>query len=287
MNISGKQLDVRDEEAVESSHTHFAELRASRTLSVTMPIRRHHFWFILSFIFLCALVAYAYFMATEITVEPPNVQEILELDSPAASPDVDSLEELGEYLGNKPVPPPSDINIGVYDFDDHIRGGRDAPITILEYSNLTNRYARLMHPGLRQFVEQNEDVNWIFRHYYLDTGDTDHMIARASECVARDNGNEAFWTFADDILENSVETQEEIIERAVELGALPDLFRNCIGNDSSFKYEVGMDAYRAQSVGDVFITPSFFIINNSTGDTRRLPGADTIKYIAQVVDAVR
>lgn len=87
--------------------------------------------------------------------------------------------------------------------NDHYRGNVDAPIQIIEYSDLECPFCSRIHPTLEQIVANNDNVVWAYRHLPLDSIHAQAMPAAiASECVAREEGNEAFGTFIDTIFEN-------------------------------------------------------------------------------------
>tara|TARA_B100001179_G_C18513536_1_gene369634 strand:- start:114 stop:884 length:771 start_codon:yes stop_codon:yes gene_type:complete len=87
--------------------------------------------------------------------------------------------------------------------DDHYRGAENASIQIIEYSDLECPFCSRIHPTLEQVVANNDNVVWAYRHLPLDSIHPQAMPAAiASECVAREEGNEAFGTFIDTIFEN-------------------------------------------------------------------------------------
>lgn len=86
---------------------------------------------------------------------------------------------------------------------DHIRGSIDAPVKIVEFSDLECPFCARFHPTLQQIVEEyNGQVAWIYRHFPLDTL---HAKARkeaeATECAAELGGNDGFWAYLDRLFE--------------------------------------------------------------------------------------
>lgn len=87
--------------------------------------------------------------------------------------------------------------------EDHIFGNSDAPIKIVEFSDLECPFCQKFHPTVKQIVEDYDgQVTWVYRHFPLESI---HSYARpaaeASECVAELGGNDAFWQYLDLLFE--------------------------------------------------------------------------------------
>ena len=50
---------------------------------------------------------------------------------------------------------------------DHLRGPRDAPVTIVEYGDVECPYCGRLEPVLRQLLDRRDDVRVVFRHFPL------------------------------------------------------------------------------------------------------------------------
>lgn len=89
--------------------------------------------------------------------------------------------------------------------DDHIRGSLDAPIILVEYSDFDCPFCARFHGTMKSVLSTHgESVAWIYRHRpipQLMGHEFSPIKARASECIAElaENGNDAFWQFADNI----------------------------------------------------------------------------------------
>ena len=102
---------------------------------------------------------------------------------------------------------------------DHIRGSIDAPVKIVEFSDLECPFCKKHHSTMKQVVaEYGDQVAWVYRHFPLTSL---HQKAvkesEASECVADLGGEEAFWNFVDKIYEVSPGND------GLDLATLPDL----------------------------------------------------------------
>lgn len=80
--------------------------------------------------------------------------------------------------------------------EDHIIGSIDAPIVIVEYSDLECPYCKRFGGVMKQIVEEsNGQVAWVYRHWVVHQGALPKTAA--AECVAKIKGNEAFWKYVD------------------------------------------------------------------------------------------
>lgn len=105
-----------------------------------------------------------------------------------------------ESSGN--VSTSDDIGINSVTEDDYIRGSQDATVKIVEYSDFDCPYCQQFHQTMKQVVNNYDDseVAWVYRHFPIPQLHPDApRKARASECVADLGGQDAFWTFADEI----------------------------------------------------------------------------------------
>lgn len=95
-----------------------------------------------------------------------------------------------------------DIAIDPVTEDDYIRGNQDATVKIVEYSDFDCPYCAQFHQTMKQIVNDYDasEVAWVYRHFPIPQLHPDApRKARASECVADLGGEDAFWTFADEI----------------------------------------------------------------------------------------
>jgi protein-disulfide isomerase len=99
----------------------------------------------------------------------------------------------------------NDIAINPVNEDDHILGQLDAEVVLVEYSDFLCPYCSDFHDTMNQIVDTYEDsrVAWVYRHFPIpQLHPQAPRYARASECVADLEGNEAFWSFTDHVFAN-------------------------------------------------------------------------------------
>jgi protein-disulfide isomerase len=142
---------------------------------------------------------------------------------------------------------------------DHIRGNKNAKVTIVEYSDLECPFCKKYHETLKSVTAQyGKDVAWVYRHFPLTSIHKRAMpFAVATECAAKLNGNQAFWDMTDAIFsKNPVDVNVKII--AAKLKINEDDFDKCL-SDSSMEKLVDTSAKEAIAVG-VKSTPTSFIV---------------------------
>lgn len=87
------------------------------------------------------------------------------------------------------------------DSKDHIRGNPNAPIMLVEYSDLECPWCKVFHETLQKVITEygpSGKVAWVFRHAPIaQLHPNAPKISEASECVTELGGD--FWKFTDTI----------------------------------------------------------------------------------------
>lgn len=156
-----------------------------------------------------------------------------------------------------PTPPPAaKVDIAVTD-SDHIRGDKNAPITIIEYSDFQCPFCQRFHDTMKQVMEAYpNDVRWVYKHFPLDSI---HPYARgaaeASECAG---DQDKFWEFTDILYANQSSIKPDYFsEVAKDLGLNTKTFDDCL---SSGKYaSLVTDQFNEGRQNGVTGTPGNFI----------------------------
>ncbi|MDD4988840.1 MAG: thioredoxin domain-containing protein [Candidatus Pacebacteria bacterium] len=87
-------------------------------------------------------------------------------------------------------------NIAPVTSADHIKGSPDAPIVMVEFSDLECPFCKIFHQTLEGLVTTySGKVAWVYRHFPLDRHPKAPAEAQASECAAELGGNDGFWKF--------------------------------------------------------------------------------------------
>jgi len=161
---------------------------------------------------------------------------------------------------NQPDQPVSLEALEIKDTD-HIRGNKNAQITIVEYSDFQCPYCLRFHETMKQIITNySDDVRWVYRHFPLDSI---HPVARkaseASEC-ANDQGK--FWEYTDEVFVNqSGLSLESLSTIAANINLNVSKFNSCL---SSGKYSAKVNANYKEGIQiGVRGTPGNFINGQS------------------------
>lgn len=93
-------------------------------------------------------------------------------------------------------------NVKAISSDDHIWGSKDAPIKIIQFSDLECPFCKSFHETLTEAMQKDfaGKIAIIYRHYPLDNLHSKARTeANAAECAADQGGNDAFWKFVNKV----------------------------------------------------------------------------------------
>lgn len=172
------------------------------------------------------------------------------------------------------------------DESDHVRGNPDAKVTIVEFSDFECPFCARLHPTLKRIVEENDDVQWVYRHFPLSSIHSRALgAATAGECVAQLAGNDAFWTFADSAFANQNRLGNPFYnEQAAAAGIDPGAFSACLA-DRSVAASIQADGDEAVASGGRG-TP-FAIVITASGQLAPFSGALPYEQVRSFIDQAR
>lgn len=174
------------------------------------------------------------------------------------------------------------LNISINE-NDHIRGERDAKVSIIEYSDLECPYCKTFHSTAQLAVKQYPgDVNWVFRHFPLSSHAGAFNKAVASECAADQSGNSAFWLFVDSVFDADALAVTELPVFAEGLGMDKAEFEACM-ESGKFSDKVA-SMYQSAIDAGITGTPGIVILHNETGKTQLVKGALPLPELKQVLN---
>lgn len=174
---------------------------------------------------------------------------------------------------------------------DHIRGNPNAEFTLLEYSDTECPFCKRFHETAMKFIERHEDVNWVYRHFPLNNHNPGaQQQAEASECVASLGGNDAFWTFIDQVYKQTRSggrgfPANKLPSTAVSAGVNKTEFEACLSS-GKFRERVLQDLANGQASG-ITGTPGNFLIHNPSGNLVVITGAQPLENLERTLDALR
>src|SRR5215211_133126 len=140
---------------------------------------------------------------------------------------------------------------------DHLRGPKDAPVTLVKYGDYECPYCGEAHPLLKELQERvGERVRFVFRHFPLDSA---HPRARRAAQAAEAAASQGrFWEMHDLLYERQDELSEEDLTRyAAELGLDLQRFEEDLANDDH-AWRIEEDRLGGDRAG-VRGTPALFV----------------------------
>ena len=161
---------------------------------------------------------------------------------------------------------------------DHLRGPREAPVTVVEYGDFECPYCGLAEPVVRELLAGFGDVRYVWRHLPLtDVHPHAQIAAEASEAAAAQG---AFWEMHDILLGHQGELRmNHLLGYAEQLRLDVDRFREHLQVRGGAN-RVAEDVETADLSG-VSGTPTFFI------NGRRHHGAYDIATLSAAVRAAK
>lgn len=181
-------------------------------------------------------------------------------------------------------------NVPAVSADDHVLGDPNAPVVVVEYSDIECPFCKQFHVTMQQIIDEygkDGQVAWVYRHFPLaQLHPNAPRLAEASECVAELAGEQAFWNFLDEVFEiapvNTSFPMGRLAEAAATAGADENAFNACMdsGRHQSIVEAEFNDAIATGGQG----TPHNIII---AGDqVIAIPGAQPYATVKQVIDSL-
>lgn len=175
------------------------------------------------------------------------------------------------------------------DARDHIRGNPEAPVKVVEYSDLECPFCKRFHLTMQQIMEEygkNGKVAWVYRHFPLDALHSKaRKEAEAAECAAELGGSIAFWNYIDRLFEvtpsnNGLNTaQLPVIAQDVGLDRVA--FTACL-DSGRFAQRVADDLKDAQAAGGSGTPYSIAIAAN--GEKFPVNGAQPYEEVKRIIE---
>lgn len=178
--------------------------------------------------------------------------------------------------------PTAKTNVAKPTQDEKIRGNKNAPIALIEYSDFDCPFCTQFHATAKQALDFYKDkLMWVYRDFPLNIHPDAQKKAEAGECITSLAGVDKFWAFAD-IIYARTETLAEVPDIAAEIGVNKAQFTDCLNNGKkAAKVQEDFDSGDAAGVTG---TPGNFIMNVKTGEVLVLKGAVPLESVKQAVD---
>jgi len=148
--------------------------------------------------------------------------------------------------------------------EDHVLGPEDAPVTLVEYGDFQCPHCARAHRVLPRVLKRlGERVRFVFRHFPLGESHPDAVhAAEASESVAAQAGEDAFWRMHDLMYDHQRDSDDSLddahlVRYAEQAGADPATVALDLAGDT---YEPKVKSSFMSGVrSGVNGTPTFFI----------------------------
>lgn len=160
--------------------------------------------------------------------------------------------------------------------EDHLTGSLEAPVIVVEYSDLECPFCKAFHETMLQTVRSyGGKVAWVFRHFPLTQLHPKALKeAEATECAAELGGNEGFWKYTNRLMEltpaNNGFDLAKLPDLAVEAGLDKAAFVSCLesGRHTEKILAQADDAVAAGARGTPFV-----VFVAKSGEKVAVPGA--------------
>ena len=175
--------------------------------------------------------------------------------------------------------------------EDHIKGDINAPVKIVEYSDMECPFCKRFHDTMNQVMDEygaDGQVAWVFRQFPLEQL---HPVkaqreAVASECANELGGNDAFWQFTDRFFEltpsNNQTDLDIVIPQIVrEIGLNESAFNECL---DSGKYDSHIEEDIQNAVATGGRGTPWSVVIGPDGTTYPLSGAQPYEAVKQLID---
>lgn len=186
-----------------------------------------------------------------------------------------------------PTRPPASLNIAAITDADHIRGKIDAPITILEYSDLECPFCKVFHQSMIRVLQEYPDkIRWVFRHSPLvQLHSKAPTEANAAECASVQG---KFWEFTDAVFaatsSNNTLDLNKLPEYAKQAGVQDAAaFQKCV-DANQFKDIV--DAQLADGIKAGLEGTPFNMVIKQDGTKAQLGGGVPYEQLKGIIDSL-
>jgi protein-disulfide isomerase len=203
----------------------------------------------------------------------------------AAAPVTLQFNVGGEYHG---------IPVGFTSEGNPFRGSPDAPVTMFEYSDFQCpfcvRYFVQTEPAINESYVRDGRLNVVFMDFPLVQLHPNAPAAHAASLCIADQGIELYWNMHDQIFRSQSEWSNSldpalVFERlAGEVGGDVDAFKECVA--SAVKNPIVDGRVAAAAALGFSGTPSFRFVNNASGESFDLVGAQPFDQFAVTIDAM-
>lgn len=174
--------------------------------------------------------------------------------------------------------------------EDHILGDPNAPVAVIEFSDLECPFCKRFHETMKRVMQdygETGKIAWAYRHFPLDSRHPKaRNEARATECAGELGGNTAFWAYIDRVFavtpSNNGLDAAELPKIAEYVGVNRAAFESCLAGD---RHADRVEAQTQDAINSGGQGTPFTIIRTRDGRTSVINGAQSYEAVKQVIDA--
>ncbi len=191
--------------------------------------------------------------------------------------------------GDAPAEAPVNADLAALMDDDAIMGNKNAPITIVEFSDyqcpFCARHFSQTLPEIKKNFIDNGKVNYVYRDFPLSFHYDATPAAIAAECFREQKGDAGYYLIHEKIFEGASSgsiPMSSLEAYAEELGANMTSFKSCM-SEQKYADEVQKDTTDG-SLNGINGTPGFIITNGTTA--KRLSGAQPYAAFKAAIESL-
>lgn len=171
--------------------------------------------------------------------------------------------------------------------EDHIRGNKNAAVTLIEYSDYECPFCARFHPTMLQVMKDYGDkIRWVYRHYPLSFHPNAQKAAEGAECVSKLAGADKFWEYSDKMFEENNKiggklNPDTALTVATAIGVNKDAFQKCLDSgEMAAKVKTMMDGGTTAGITG---TPGTIVLTKD-GEAELISGAYPIEQVKATLD---
>lgn len=150
---------------------------------------------------------------------------------------------------------------------DHIKGNKDAKVTLIEYSDFQCTFCQTIQPTIQRIMQSyGNNIRFVSRNYPLPQHPDAIKEAEAAECAAELGGNTMYWKYSEKIFAHSTLMGDGISIPLVQLTPLANQigldgkkFEACL-NSGKYIPRINTDKAEAERAG-INQLPSIIIVD--------------------------
>lgn len=175
------------------------------------------------------------------------------------------------------------------DGTDHILGNPNAPVKIIEFSDMECSFCKIFHKTMENIMKtygREGKVAWIYRHLPIDSVHSKSRTeAVAAECAGEIGGPNMFWEYVSAVFDitpsnNGLELSL-LPEIADSLGLNVNKFEECL---ASGRYDVKIEDDFNDAINSGASGAPYSLVFTQVGDTFIIPGSKSYNIISLMIE---